>query len=638
MARVSLFRDRRLVALLAATFILLFTSLCLGVLALSQAGVHTERIAEAAQKVQASISMQRSIEGLKADIYRQLATPSSEATQQSLDAGLAQLESHDRRRSDNAFLDDGAHQASDIAAFVFAARSLTRSGAELAEQQRARDSFEAASQSVMKALSGENQAAVRDYKNAVAVAEGAIEVDLYWALLIAAAAMLVMATLSAFIFLRIVQPIRKLTATMQLLAAGDYESVDVANLSDESEVAGLAAMVGKFRDTIRQNIEAQAEAETARAQVEEERNKKAEADKYYIDSHNVFMARFTEALDRHSKGDLNYRLDEPFIEEYEDIRHSFNRAAEKVRSAILDVVTQSIEIKNGTNKILGAADELSRHTEVQASSLEETSASMEQMAATIRQNASNAQSASKAATSTREVASSVGQVAHQAVTAIEKIEKSTKQVSEIVGLIEEIAFQTNILALNAAVEAARAGEAGKGFAVVANEVRALSQRSSQSLKEIKGLIESSDTDVAEGVMLVKQAGQSLGEIAQSVKMVSELIAEIAAASQEQASGVEQVSRAVANMDDMTQQNAALVQETTTALHTAQTRIERLNEVVSMFDIGDAAPSLSDAHWHQEQHEKIERGLKERRATKRVRGNAAVTYNFAAHDADEWQDF
>lgn len=638
MARVSLFRDRRLVALLAATFVLLFTSLCLGVFALSQARVHTERITQAAHQVQTSISMQRSIEGLKADIYRLLATPSSEAALQSLDAGLRQLESHDRRRSDNAFLDDGAQQSSDIAAFVFAARNLMRSGAEPADQQRARESFEAAAQTAMKVLIGENQAAGRNYKDAVTAAEDAIKVDQYWALLLAAAAMLVMATLSAFIFLRIVQPIRKLTATMQLLAAGDYENVDVANLHDEGEVAGLAAMVGKFRDTIRQNIESQAEAEKARAEVEEERNKKAEADKYYVDAHNVFMERFTEALDRHSKGDLNYRLDEPFIEEYEDIRHSFNRAAEKVRSAILDIVTQSMEIKNGTNKILGAADELSRHTEVQASSLEETSASMEQMAATIRQNASNAQSASKAATSTREVASSVGQVAHQAVTAIEKIEKSTKQVSEIVGLIEEIAFQTNILALNAAVEAARAGEAGKGFAVVANEVRALSQRSSQSLKEIKGLIESSDTDVAEGVMLVKQAGQSLNEIAQSVKMVSELISEIAAASQEQASGVEQVSRAVTNMDDMTQQNAALVQETTAALHTAQTRIERLNDVVSMFDIGDAASSLSEPHWHQDQHEKIERGLKERRATKRTRGNAAVAYNFAAHDSDEWQDF
>lgn len=210
---------------------------------------------------------------------------------------------------------------------------------------------------------------------------------------------------------------------------------------------------------------------------------------------------------------------------------------------------------------------------------------MEEMAATVRQNAGNAREASVAAAATRERASMSGQVALRAITAMEKIEKSSRQVSEIVVLIEEIAFQTNILALNAAVEAARAGEAGNGFAVVANEVRALSQRASQALKDIKSLIESSNANVNEGAELVKHAGQSLTEISTSVKRVADLIEEIASASQEQATGVDQVSRAVSNMDAMTQLNGTLVQETTSALQTSQSQIHELWDSIGNFDTG-----------------------------------------------------
>jgi methyl-accepting chemotaxis protein len=239
-------------------------------------------------------------------------------------------------------------------------------------------------------------------------------------------------------------------------------------------------------------------------------------------------------------------------------------------------------VQGATQEIGAGVTDLAERTEQQASALEETAASIEQMSATVRQNAHNAQEANLAASSTRELAVGSGEIAGRAVAAMTKIEDSSRQITEIVDLIEEIAFQTNILALNAAVEAARAGDAGRGFAVVANEVRALSQRSSQALKDIKTQIANSDASVRTGVDLVKQAGNSLGEIVESVKKVAVLVAEIASASQEQSSGIEQISKAVSSMDQMTQQNASLVEETNLALNSAQAQVEELQMSVLFF--------------------------------------------------------
>jgi methyl-accepting chemotaxis protein len=212
----------------------------------------------------------------------------------------------------------------------------------------------------------------------------------------------------------------------------------------------------------------------------------------------------------------------------------------------------------------------------------------------VRQNSGNAQEANQLAAAARQLAASGGEIAGRAVAAMDKIEQSSRQVSDIVGLIQEIAFQTNILALNAAVEAARAGEAGRGFAVVANEVRALAQRSGQASKDIKALIVNTDGNVREGVDLVKQAGSSLTEIVTSVRKVADIVSEIAAASQEQSSGIDQVSKAIANMDEMTQMNAALVEETNAALHSAQSQADELRQAVSFFKTGEHEPAYVPA--------------------------------------------
>lgn len=445
-------------------------------------------------------------------------------------------------------------------------------------------------------------------------------------------------TLCGHIVQRIVMPMRKQAQAIRRLADGDDDLSEV-DTTLKGDIGDMARAIHVFAAAQRKAQSLQDEIETSQRTLESERRKKEEADAYYVSAHHKFLDTFTRGLNALSRGEIKHRIDETFIDEYEPLRISFNETAEKISDAMIRIVGQAAEIKGGTDKILSAADELSRHTEEQASALEETSASMEEMAATIRQNASNAQDASAAAAETRDMAVSVGQTAQRAIVAMEKIENSSRQVTEIVDLIEEIAFQTNILALNAAVEAARAGEAGKGFAVVANEVRALSQRSQGALKEIKSLIVSSNADVAQGVDLVKRAGGSLGEIVQSIKKASDLISEIATASQEQAAGVDQVSRAVANMDDMTQQNAALVQETTAALHSAQTRIHELNEVIGLFDTGRSATAVaSDTSetWFSDRHRAIEKRFREPKMSQGTR--RAVSSGRPAAKESSWQEF
>ena len=289
-------------------------------------------------------------------------------------------------------------------------------------------------------------------------------------------------------------------------------------------------------------------------------------------------------------GDLTQRVEGEFKGSFLQLKTDANTMADKIRAIARRISGASREVQGATREIASGVADLSARTEHQASSLEETSASMEELATTVRQNAGNAQDANKLAAAASTSAVAGGEIAIRAVAAMGRIEDSSRQITDIVGLIQEIAFQTNLLALNAAVEAARAGEAGKGFAVVANEVRALAQRAGQASKDIKGLIVNSDTQVREGVTLVKQAGTSLSEIVASVKKVATFVSEIAAATQEQSSSIEQVSKAVTGMDQMTQQNAALVEETNAALHSAQSQVDELRKVVSFFKTGDEGTS------------------------------------------------
>jgi methyl-accepting chemotaxis protein len=273
----------------------------------------------------------------------------------------------------------------------------------------------------------------------------------------------------------------------------------------------------------------------------------------------------------------------PLLTTMQEMQSSLIRVVSNVRQGADSVAIASVQIAQGNN-------DLSARTEQQASALEETSASMEQMGSTASQNADNARQASQLAASASSVAVQGGDVVNQVVQTMKDINDSSRKISDIIGTIDGIAFQTNILALNAAVEAARAGEQGRGFAVVAGEVRNLAQRSAEAAKEIKGLISASVERVEQGTALVDQAGSTMQEIVQSIQRVTDIVGEISSASQEQNAGVNQVSEAVSQMDQTTQQNAALVEESAAAASSLQNQAHQLVQAVSVFrlPVGAAA--------------------------------------------------
>ena len=283
-------------------------------------------------------------------------------------------------------------------------------------------------------------------------------------------------------------------------------------------------------------------------------------------------------------------------DEIGQIAQAVSSMAGKVRETIAEIKSAAREVTNASVEIATSTTNLSQRTEEQAASLEETSASMEQISSIVRKNAENAQEVSRSAAETRDIAAKSGAVVGQAVEAMAKIEDSSRKISDIIGVIDEIARQTNLLALNAAVEAARAGEAGRGFAVVASEVRSLAQRSSQAAKDIKDLITKSSGQVQDGVHLVNQAGSALGEITASINKVTDIIADIASASMEQSTGVDEVNKALTQMDEVTQQNSALVEENAATAKALELQAQTMDDQVGYFqieareDASDEAPS------------------------------------------------
>jgi len=290
------------------------------------------------------------------------------------------------------------------------------------------------------------------------------------------------------------------------------------------------------------------------------------------------------ALAKLASQDLTYRLSSEMPDAYRELQADFNEAIETLEGVMQHVSGTASAIHSGTQEIAAAADDLSQRTEQQAASLEETAAALHEITATVGKSAEGATLARQFVAVADEDAKKGAVVVRQAVEAMDAIAKSSQQISQIIGVIDEIAFQTNLLALNAGVEAARAGEAGRGFAVVASEVRALAQRSADAAKEIKGLISTSTTQVNRGVSLVAETGKSLERIVAQVADVNEVIAEIASGAKEQSIALAEVNTAIGQMDQVTQQNATMVEETTAASHSLSQETEQLADLIGQFRV------------------------------------------------------
>jgi methyl-accepting chemotaxis protein len=348
------------------------------------------------------------------------------------------------------------------------------------------------------------------------------------------------------------------------------------------------------------------------------------------------LSQTVEVANKIADGKLGHAIEVTRNDELGQLQTAFKTMDERLAAIVTEVRHGSSSVSTAAQQISRGNDDLSQRTQEQASSLEETASSMEEMTSTVKQNAENASHANQLARGAREQAEKGGDVVAQTVVAMREINSSSKKISDIVSLIDEIAFQTNLLALNAAVEAARAGEQGRGFAVVATEVRNLAGRSANAAKEIKGLINDSANKVKAGSELVDQSGKALAEIVDSVKKVTDIVAEIAAASSEQSAGIDQVNHAVLQMDEMTQQNAALVEESAAAARAMHEQATELSRQVSFFQVsGQGGSSAAKAPRKDATQQEMETVFAAVRSQPAPRAQRPAE---AAGDAGVWKEF
>jgi methyl-accepting chemotaxis protein len=416
------------------------------------------------------------------------------------------------------------------------------------------------------------------------------------------AGLLIAAVAGVALFLlvrRMMKPLGSLKGAMERLAAGDLDSAVPTFRS--GEFADMAGAVGVLRGAAieKERLEAEAESQASlmdetRRSTEEQRQMAAQQRIQQAQELEKVVGAIATGLAELSHGNLTHRIEVDLPADYVKLRDDFNMTVDRLSSTVRTIQVTSADVGLAAREINMGADDLSKRTEEQASSLEETAATTEELAASVKASAQASKDAAGIADEAMRAAQNGGEIAGQAVDAMARIETASTKISDIIRVIDDIAFQTNLLALNAAVEAARAGDAGKGFAVVASEVRTLAQRSSEAAKDISALISSSNSEVGEGVKLVRRAGEQLDQILTASRKVAATIADISAAAGEQANGIDEMSQAVAHLDEMTQANAALAEQSAASAGSLSGKIGQLNDLVAAFRTGQESAGSAPA--------------------------------------------
>jgi len=437
------------------------------------------------------------------------------------------------------------------------------------------------------------------------------------------------------------RPLGALLGSVEALGRGRFdEKVDGQDRTDE--IGSLAQSLEGFRHTLADGRRLETEADAQRHAAEDQRHRAENEREANAEQQQRIVGSLARGLAELSHGNLGYRIQEDFPGDYAKLKVDFNKALESLEDTIATVNSTVYNIDNGTREITASAQDLSRRTEQQASSLEETAAALNELTAQVNSSADNASAAAGTVNLACDDAEKSGEVVQKAVASMEGIAQSSQEISRIIGVIDEIAFQTNLLALNAGVEAARAGEAGKGFAVVAQEVRELAQRSANAAKEIKALINASTTQVKDGVELVGKAGDTLQKIAVQVMQINGLIRQISASASEQAAGLKEINAAVNQMDQVTQQNAAMVEETTAASTVLSTEAETLKSLVARFQV--SAHATSSGHSAPQALRQMAQSMKAPQASRpapraaKPAPRATHSHGSAAVATDDWQEF